>query len=58
MQDLLKRFIQEEDGDVVQTVIIIAVFAALALVFGNSIKGFVMDLVNDIGKTFKEAKQN
>lgn len=48
MQDLLKRFIQEEDGDVVQNVIIIAIFAALALMFGNTIKEFVVNLVNKI----------
>ncbi len=57
MQDLLKRFIQEEDGDVVQNVIIIAIFAALALMFGNTIKKFVVDLINKIASTGEGANQ-
>lgn len=48
MKELLVRFIREEEGDVVQNVIIIAIFAALALVFGNTIKNFVEDLMKKI----------
>lgn len=48
MKEFLTRFIQEEDGDVVQNVIIIAIFAALALLFGKTIKEFVMKLIDVI----------
>lgn len=55
MKNLLVRFLREEDGDVVQTVIIIAVFAALALLFGNTIKTFVNDLITRIKATGADA---
>lgn len=58
MKDLLVRFIKEEDGDVVQNVIIIAIFAALALFFGNTIKNFVMSLIEKISKTGQEAEKS
>lgn len=54
MQDLLRRFIQEEDGDVVQNVIIVAVFAALALLFSNTIRDLVTGLLAKITKIFVE----
>lgn len=57
MKDLLVRFIKEEDGDVVQNVIIIAIFAALALFFGNSIKEFVMKLIENIGRASDETEK-
>lgn len=58
MKDLLVRFIKEEDGDVVQNVIIIAIFAALALFFGNTIKNFVMSLIDKISQTGQEAEKS
>lgn len=51
MKDLMVRFMREEDGDVVQNVIIIAIFAALALLFGNTIVDFVKGLIERITKT-------
>jgi hypothetical protein len=48
MQDLLRRFIQEEDGDVVQNVIIVAIFAALALMFGNTIVDYVKKILGKL----------
>lgn len=51
MKELLVRFIREEEGDVVQNVIIIAIFAALALVFGRTIKDFVNGLIEKIKTT-------
>ena len=55
MKKLLVRFIQEEEGDVVQNVIIIAIFAALALVFGRTIKDFVNGLIEKIKTTGADA---
>ncbi len=55
MQDLLRRFIQEEDGDVVQNVIIVAIFAALALLFGNTIKSFVENLLKNLRSSEEKA---
>lgn len=46
MKDLMVRFINEEDGDVVQNVIIIAIFAALALLFGRTVVEFVQGLIS------------
>lgn len=54
MKEFLTRFIQEEDGNVVQTVIIIAIFAALALLLGKTIREFVEGFLADLGKTGKE----
>ena len=51
MKDLMVRFIKEEDGDVVQNVIIIAILAALALLFGNTIMDFVKRLIGIIDET-------
>lgn len=48
MKELLVRFIREEEGDVVQNVIIIAIFAALALTFGQQITGYVQGIINKI----------
>ena len=55
MKDLLVRFMREEEGDTVQTVIIIAVMAALALVFGKTIKSFVGNIIEQIRETGEEA---
>ncbi len=55
MKELLVRFIREEEGDVVQNVIIIAIFAALALVFGRTIKDFVNGLIEKIKTTGADA---
>lgn len=51
MKEIMMRFLQEEDGDVVQTVIMIAIFAALALLFGNTIIDFVQGLIERISET-------
>ena len=56
MKEQVIRFFKEEDGDVVQNVIIIAIFAALALLFGNTIKDFVEGLIESISSTGEEAK--
>lgn len=57
MKEQVIRFFKEEDGDVVQNVIIIAIFAALALLFGNTIKDFVEGLIKSISGTGEKAKQ-
>lgn len=56
MKEQVIRFFKEEDGDVVQNVIIIAIFAALALLFSNTIKDFVEGLIESISSTGEEAK--
>lgn len=51
MKELLVCFIREEDGDVVQNVIIIAIMAALALLFGGTIRDFVTTLIDNISSS-------
>lgn len=47
--NFLKRFLREEDGmETIEVVVIIAVLVTIALVFRNSITGFVGNLTENL----------
>ena len=45
---LFKRFLAEEDGDAVQTAIIVAIFAGIAILFGEAMMDFVQGIIANL----------
>ncbi len=45
----LKKFLKEEDGlGTVEMVLLVAVLVAIALIFGRTIKGWVISLISTV----------